>query len=180
MVSSIGPWYCWCFRNPKQPPGMYKTLLKEWDKLPFPQLVCRILEPSTVLLRFIGKHSESQVFFSFFFKNFLIVLLLMLQNSVKKQFRLVGYPIDNLVLYIGDQQVSIAIFLMTCHVWSISTGWHLVLLSVLLNKSPWQTVKNSRNLEIQGKERPYVPGSKLLILGMVIPPSIGILLIIGI
>ena len=35
-------------RNPKQPPGMYKTS-KQWDKLPY-QLVCRISEPSTVII----------------------------------------------------------------------------------------------------------------------------------
>ena len=31
------PWklmYCWWFRNPKQPPGMYKTRRKQWDKVP--------------------------------------------------------------------------------------------------------------------------------------------------
>ena len=27
-------WYFWWFRNPKQPPEMYKTRRKQWDKLP--------------------------------------------------------------------------------------------------------------------------------------------------
>ena len=35
-------WYCWWFRNPKQPPGMYKTLKKIGIKYYQPQLVSRI------------------------------------------------------------------------------------------------------------------------------------------
>ena len=31
--------YGWWFRNPKQPPGMVLKPCKQWDKLPFPQLV---------------------------------------------------------------------------------------------------------------------------------------------
>ena len=30
----VDAWYCWWFRNPKQPPGKYKTRRKSWDKLP--------------------------------------------------------------------------------------------------------------------------------------------------
>ena len=26
LIPCVIGWYCWCFRSPKQPPGMYKTL----------------------------------------------------------------------------------------------------------------------------------------------------------
>ena len=39
-------------RNPKQPPGMVLKPCKYWGKLPLPQLVSRIHEPSTVWLFF--------------------------------------------------------------------------------------------------------------------------------
>ena len=42
--------YCWCFRNPKRPPGMYKNPRKWWDKLPSSTGDRRISEPSTVFL----------------------------------------------------------------------------------------------------------------------------------
>ena len=44
-------WYGWWFRNPKQPPGMYKNLSIMWD-LPY-QLLSRISEPSTVSIMLI-------------------------------------------------------------------------------------------------------------------------------
>ena len=39
--------YCWWFRNPKQPSGMYPKPCTLWDKLP---TWCRLSEPSTVAL----------------------------------------------------------------------------------------------------------------------------------
>ena len=37
--TSADSWYCWWFRNPKQPPGMYKSLQIMGFQLPIPQLV---------------------------------------------------------------------------------------------------------------------------------------------
>ena len=33
-ISYTGTYYCWWFRNPKQPPGMVLRPRNEWDKLP--------------------------------------------------------------------------------------------------------------------------------------------------
>ena len=58
LVSLFWLWYYWWFRNPKQPPGMYKTIIKPVvnSRINYqPQLLRRTSEPSTVCSIFWGK-----------------------------------------------------------------------------------------------------------------------------